>query len=143
MARPCITSIAAIPSLTLHLITERGYQEASAISVDFKSDIIIVSPMRRIETAFAAFTPVDTKEPIPIEVWPDLREAHDAACNHGSPVAVLQKEYPHFDFSQCNSEWTCGKHTPSGAERRAERVRQRLKEHPAQKIVLIIHCLSC
>ena len=94
---------------------------------------------RTIEvTAFAAFTPVDN-EPLPIEVWPDLRGAHDAVCNHGSLVAVLQKEYPHLDFSECNSEWTYGKHTHSGAERRAERVRRRLKEHPAQKIVLITH----
>jgi len=123
-------------------LTERGYQEASAISLDFKPDLILVSPMRRtIETAFAAFTPAffDTRESLPIEVWPDLREAYDAVCNHGSPISVLQKEYPHLDFSECNSEWTYEKHTHSGAEQRAERVRQRLKEHPAQKIVLITH----
>ena len=88
-------------------LTKGGDQEASSITVDFRPDLIIVSPMRRtIETAITAFgTNVDANKALPIEVWPDLREAHDAICNHGSPVAVLQMEYPHLDFSECNAEW--------------------------------------
>jgi len=122
-------------------LTERGYQEALTITVNFRPDLIVVSPMRRtIETAFTAFpATVDANGALPIEVWPDLREAHDAVCNHGSPVAVLQKEYPHLDFSECNAEWTYEKHSHAGAEKRAERVRRRLREHPAQKIVLLTH----
>ena len=66
----------------------------SAISVDFKPDLIIVSPMRRtIETAFAAFTPVDN-EPLPIEVWPDLREAHDAVATTVRRLLFFRKNTP-------------------------------------------------
>ena len=122
-------------------LTKRGYQEASSITIDFTPDLIVVSPMRRtIETAFTAFgTTVDANEALPIEVWPDLREAHDAICNHGSPITVLQMEYPHLDFSECNSERTYETHTHADAEKRAERVRRRLKEHSAQKIVVVTH----
>lgn len=122
-------------------LTEKGYQQASSITIDFTPDLIVVSPMRRtIETAFTAFgTTVDSNEPLPIEVWPDLREAHDAICNHGSPVAMLQMEYPHLDFSECNAKWTYETHTHADAEERAERVRRRLKEHSARKIVVVTH----
>lgn len=121
-------------------LTERGRREASAI-IDFNPDLIVVSPMRRtIDTALAAFGDIlAANRPIPIEVWPDLREAHDAVCNHGSPVAVLRSEYPHLDFSECNDDWTYEKHTHAGAEERAENVRRRLKEHPARNIVLVTH----
>lgn len=98
---------------------------------------------RTIQTAIAAF-PTAIKhdcneEPIPIEVWPDLREAHDAICNHGSPVDVLQREFPDLDLSECKAEWTYETHTHERAEKRAEVVRQRLKDHPAEKIVCITH----
>jgi broad specificity phosphatase PhoE len=119
-------------------LTKRGYQEASSININFTPDLIVVSPMRRtIETAFTAFgTTVDANKALPIEVWPDLREAHDAICNHFSPVAVLQMEYPHLDFSECNAERTYEKHSHADAEKRAERVRRQLKEHSGQKLLL-------
>jgi broad specificity phosphatase PhoE len=125
-------------------LTEKGYKEAMGITIDFKPDLIMVSPMRRtIQTAFTAF-PAALKstveeERIPIEVWPDLREAHDAICNHGSPTQVLKEEFPDLDFSECKNEWTYETHTRERAEKRAEVVRQRLKNHPAQNIVCITH----
>jgi hypothetical protein len=74
-------------------LTERGYAEASAIVIGFKPDLIVVSPMRRtIETAFAAFhTTLEADGSLPIEIWPDLREAHDAICNRGSSLVELQR----------------------------------------------------
>jgi len=113
----------------------------SSITIDFRPDLIIVSPMRRtIETAITAFgTNVDANKALPIEVWPDLGEAHYAICNRGSPLAVLRMEYPHLDFSECNAEWIYEKHSRADAEKRAERIRRRLKEHPAQKIVVVTH----
>jgi broad specificity phosphatase PhoE len=94
--------------LFLTLLTEQGYRAASAIELDLTPDLIVVSPMQRtIETAFAAFPHLlHGEKPVPMEVWPDLREAHDAICNNGSPVVELKKLFPSLDFSECNLEWT-------------------------------------
>jgi broad specificity phosphatase PhoE len=114
------------------------------ITIDFKPDLIVVSPMRRtIQTAFTAF-PTAVKhtcdeERIPVEVWPELREAHDAICNRGSPTEILVEEFPDLDFSECMAEWTYETHTHERAVKRAEVVRQRLMNHPAQNIVCITH----
>jgi broad specificity phosphatase PhoE len=114
------------------------------INIDFKPGLIVVSPMRRtIQTAFTAF-PTAIKhtceeERIPVEVWPELREVHDAICNHGSPIEVLKEEFPDLDFSECMAEWTYDTHTHERAVKRAEFVRQRLKNHPAINIVCITH----
>src|SRR5271170_4322195 len=79
-------------------LTKRGYQEASSITIDFTPDLIVVSPMRRtIETATAAFgTTVDANEALPIEVWPDLREARSRAfspCIYSHSILFLTFRY--------------------------------------------------
>jgi broad specificity phosphatase PhoE len=122
-------------------LTPLGIEAASKIEVPFEPDLIVVSPMRRaIQTALLAFPELlHGSNPLPIEVWPDLREAHDAICNQGSPVADLKMEFPVLDFSECMPEWNYEAHTPERAAKRAERVRRRLLQHVAQYIVCVTH----
>jgi broad specificity phosphatase PhoE len=115
-------------------LTPRGLEQAAAITVDFKPDLIVASPMRRtIQTALVAFGSC------PLEIWPDLRETYDGICQHGSPISVLQHEFPHLNFSECDDNWTYEPYTHERAEKRAERERRRVREHPAQNIVLVTH----
>jgi hypothetical protein len=75
----------------------------------------------------------------PLEIWPDLRETYDEICQHGSPISVLQHEFPHVNFSECDEYWTDETYTHEGAQKRAERVRRRVREHLAQNIILVTH----
>ncbi|RGP78691.1 aminopeptidase 2 [Fusarium longipes] len=76
-------------------------------------------------------------------VWPDLREAHDAVCNKGIPRADLAAKFPHLDFSGCPESWDFAPHTPDDATVRAERVRRRVSEIAEagkyKDIVLVTH----
>ena len=115
-------------------LTPLGLEQASAITLGFKPDLVVASPMRRtIQTALVAFGSC------PFEIWPDLRETYDGICQRGSPISVLQHEFPHLNFSECHQEWTYEEHTHERAEKRAERVRRRIREHPSRNIVLVTH----
>lgn len=63
----------------------------------------------------------------PVQVWPDLREAHDAPCNIGFGRKKLEAKFPELDFSECPDKWDYPPHNPEDATARAERVRKRLK----------------
>ena len=54
--------------------------------------------------------------------WPDLREAHDAECNKGSPRHAMETKYAKWDYKP---------HTVEAATIRTERVRKALSELPA------------
>lgn len=95
-------------------------------------DLIIVSPMMRtIETALLAFPdliggPAPT---VPVLIWPDLREAHDAICNIGVSRAELEAQFPNLDFSECSVDWDYPPTTVADAEARAEQMRIRLRDY--------------
>ncbi|KAM0353047.1 hypothetical protein ACHAPU_001933 [Fusarium lateritium] len=78
-----------------------------------------------------------------VQVWPDLRESHDAICNKGISRADLGAKFPDLDFSTCPEEWDFPAHTPDDATARAERVRRRLKETAVlggyKDILLVTH----
>jgi broad specificity phosphatase PhoE len=124
-------------------LTSQGLLDAAAISMSFEPDLIISSPMTRtIQTAFAAFPSLvhSPSETIPaLEIWPDLREAHDAICNKGVSRAKLSEAYPGLDFSRCREEWDYEAHTEDGAVNRASRVTAELFLRPEKNIVLITH----
>ena len=63
-----------------------------------------------------------------MQIWPDLREAHDANCNKGLSRADISAKFPHLDFSECPEEWDHPPHSAETATIRAEKVRRRLKE---------------
>ena len=100
---------------------------------------------RTIQTAMNAFpsigsAPNGTKVP-EVQIWPDLREAHDAVCNKGISRANISAKYPHLNFSECPEEWDHPPHTIEDATMRAEKVREHLKELSKlhDNIVLITH----
>ncbi|KAJ6501883.1 phosphoglycerate mutase-like protein [Mycena sanguinolenta] len=121
-------------------LTDQGLAEARAVCLGFQPDLIICSPMTRtIQIAFALFPDLLSQCAIAIEIWPDLREAHDAICNKGVSRAELSAAFPGLDFSRCNEDWDYEAHSPDGAARRAERVRTALAERPEKRILLVGH----
>ncbi|KAF2683326.1 phosphoglycerate mutase-like protein [Lentithecium fluviatile CBS 122367] len=111
-------------------LTDVGHHSTKNIKMPVSPHLILISPMTRtLQTAMNIFPFLrePAPHPIPVQIWPELREAHDAICNIGLSRADMQARYPHFDFSECNEEWDYSLHTSEGATARAERVRARLK----------------
>jgi broad specificity phosphatase PhoE len=114
------------PALTVH-----GEEVAYTINLGgaVVPDLIIISPMTRaIQTAINAFSGLIMEVPqkVEVQIWPELREAHDAPCNKGVSRAEISRKFPQFDFSSCPKEWDHVPHSTEAAIARAEIVRQRL-----------------
>ena len=81
-------------------LTDVGHEATKQIKISVVPDLIVISPMTRtIQTAMNAFpsissAPNRTKVP-EVQIWPDLREAHDAVCNKGISRAESLAKYPH------------------------------------------------
>lgn len=98
---------------------------------------------RTIQTALIALDSLIGTSPfkVDVQVWPDLREAHDAICNKGVSRIEIATKFPQFNFLDCPDEWDYPPHTVQGAIDRAETVRKRLQGLSAKykNIVLITH----
>ncbi|KAI4938046.1 hypothetical protein J4E85_000485 [Alternaria conjuncta] len=125
-------------------LTKAGNVSTKRVNLSVQPDLILISPMTRtIQTALNMF-PFLTEAGsfhIPVQIWPDLREANDAVCNKGLSRKKLASNFPQFDFSECNEEWDYPEHSIEGATERAEGVRRRLKELSATygNIAVITH----
>ncbi|KAI6776426.1 hypothetical protein HG530_000371 [Fusarium avenaceum] len=127
-------------------LTDLGVRQARHVqhTIKVQPDLIIVSPMTRtIQTMYIVFGDLIRNGETVVQVWPDLRESHDAICNKGISRADLAAKFPDLDFSDCPKEWNFPAHTPDDATVRAERVRRRLKETAAlggyKEILLVAH----
>jgi broad specificity phosphatase PhoE len=112
-------------------LTKAGVHTTTRISLAVQPDLILISPMTRtIQTALNMFPFLAKKGPfeIPVQIWPDLREANNAICNKGLSRAEMQSKFPQFDFSECHEKWDYPEHTMENATLRAEKVRRRLKD---------------
>ena len=98
---------------------------------------------RTIQTALNAFPALigATSFQVNVQIWPDLREAHDAICNKGVSGAEMTAKFPQFNFLDCPEEWDHPPHTAESAVVRAERVRHRLEELTItyKNIALVTH----
>lgn len=125
-------------------LTKAGNYATKHIDLAVQPNLILISPMTRtLQSAMNIFPFLAKQAPfdIPVQIWPDLREANDAICNKGLSRADLETKFPHFDFSACNKEWDYTEHTIQDATDRAERVRKRLKKLSAtySSIAVITH----
>lgn len=127
-------------------LTEDGRVQAGLIRLPIKPDLIISSPMdRTIETALIILKSLKNDSPDGVQpdhiIWPDLREAHDAKCNKGSPRHAMETKCPSLDFSSCSAEWDYEPHTVGAATIRAENVRKALSELSARykDITIVTH----
>ncbi|KAM0256037.1 hypothetical protein ACHAQJ_005236 [Trichoderma viride] len=125
-------------------LTEVGFQQASNVRPPAEPDLILVSPMTRtIQTALIVFGQHLNSSPteVKLQIWPDLREAHDAICNKGVSRADMAAKFTQLDFSVCHEEWDYPPHSFEDAAARAERVRRRLKDlcRSYKNIVLVTH----
>ncbi|VUC31897.1 unnamed protein product [Clonostachys rosea] len=127
-------------------LTSLGSKQAEKVVVPAKPDLIIVSPMTRtIQTTLIAFRQFLDESSAPtkteIQIWPELREAHDAICNQGVSRAEMAAAFPQLDFSSCPEQWDHPPHNVEGAAIRAEAVRRRLLDLSSsyQNIFLVTH----
>lgn len=100
-------------------LTDKGFEQAETLATQLLTifkivpSVIVTSPMTRtIQTARTLFPSAFTGGPdaIPLKIWPDLREAHDAICNQGRSRAEMQALHPGLDFSACDEEWNYKPH---------------------------------
>ncbi len=98
---------------------------------------------RTTHTAIAVFGPL-TLGPDPqvkMQIWPELREAHDHICCQGSSKQEMTSKFPDFDFSGCHDDWDYPSHTNESAVARGEEVRRKLRglTEVHKHIVLVTH----
>ncbi|KAN0104915.1 phosphoglycerate mutase-like protein [Hyaloscypha variabilis] len=124
-------------------LTEKGLSDAHKLSLSSIPDLIITSPMTRtIQTAITVFGPLilGSEPKIKVQIWPELRGAHNHICCQGSSKEEMIK-FPDFDFSGCHDEWDYPTHTTESAVARGEEVRRKLRGliEKHKHIVLITH----
>lgn len=125
-------------------LTDLGISKAAEIKLPSTPDLIVLSPMTRtIQTALVAFDTLIGSSPfkVDVQIWPNLREAHDANCNKGLSREELEQKYPQFNFVTCSEQWDYTPHTVAAATQRAECVRRDLKELTKvyKNIALVTH----
>ncbi|KAM0800703.1 histidine phosphatase superfamily [Usnea florida] len=129
-------------------LTPAGFEGTKKIELPSTPDLILISPMTRtIQTALNAFpsllllasSSVPSKPDV--QIWPDLREAHDAECNKGVSRADMVRKFPQFSFEECEEEWVYPPFCTEDATKRAEGVRRRLKglEGRYANVVIVTH----
>ena len=98
---------------------------------------------RTIQTMYTVFRYLLISKKVEVQVWPDLREAHDATCNKGIGRKDLETKFPGLNFGECPEEWDFPPHCTDDATVRAERVRRRLgeiaREGKYKDVVLVTH----
>ena len=125
-------------------LTSKGHSDASQTIIPGHPDLIIISPMTRtIQTALHVFGNLISgpEASVEVQIWPELRESHDALCNMGIRKAEIAAKFPIFDFSECNEEWDYEPHSLNAAVARGERVRHRLRllSETKKHIVVVTH----
>lgn len=125
-------------------LTDTGHEATKQIKIPAVPDLIVISPMTRtVQTAMNAFPSIvgSALNGTEVQIWPDLREAHDAECNKGISRADISAKFPHLNFLECPEEWDHPLHTIEAATIRAEKLRLRLKElsKKYKNIALITH----
>nr|CEG04584.1 unnamed protein product [Fusarium clavum] len=127
-------------------LTDLGTRQAKNAqqTLKVKPDLIIVSPMTRtIQTMYIVFRYLLISKKVEIQVWPDLREAHDATCNKGVGRKDLETKFPGLNFGSCAEEWDFPPHSTDDATVRAEKVRRRVgeiaREGRYKDVVLVTH----
>jgi len=125
-------------------LTEKGMHQAEAVHLMVEPQFVAMSPMTRtITTAIRALGP--KLDHATVQIWPDLREAHDRLPNDLPPRDIIEAKFPQFDFSECRRDENYGSQTPSDAAARAERVRLRVRELTSvySSILLMTHRGFC
>ncbi|KAF2811380.1 phosphoglycerate mutase-like protein [Mytilinidion resinicola] len=125
-------------------LTELGHSTTKEIKIRVVPNLIIISPMTRtIQTAINAFPTLLSQAPfsVDVQIWPELRETHDAPCNKGLSRGEIMRKFPDFNFAGCPEEWDHPPHTLESALERAEIVRKRLKEFSTKhsSIAVVTH----
>ncbi|KAJ3769090.1 phosphoglycerate mutase-like protein [Lentinula raphanica] len=124
-------------------LTDFGIQQSKSVSIPVTPDLVVCSPMKRtIQTMYAILPNIASKpngEQIPIEIWPNLREATNAPHNNGSPRTEISAAYPLLDFTRCNAEWDYEENTDETAAQRATEVIEELMNRTETDILVVGH----
>lgn len=141
-------------------LTELGKRQASRLpaltpELQAKAEVVISSPLRRtLQTVALGYAgAVDRLGghakvvclPQLQGMCPNLPECNNHACDTGSERSVLEKleEFSGFDLSALTPEWISKKGfydvDTASLARRAQWVRQYLRDRPEQEIVVVAH----
>ncbi|KAJ4348716.1 uncharacterized protein N0V89_010094 [Didymosphaeria variabile] len=134
------------------LLTPEGEQQSIALSHEipdiFSINCIYASPMRRtLYTALLTFRTVLHFNPnLRIIALPELQETSDFACDTGSPLAQLRKEFEGkpVDFSHVFEGWNdkkSGRFRPTTGltEQRAGEARRVIREEAEGFVAVVAH----
>lgn len=87
-------------------LTDLGRQQSSelhssleASDLAHKTDLIVVSPMRRTLETMTIGLDFLIKKGVPVLPDANWHENADKPCDTGNPMSVIGKEYPQYDFS--------------------------------------------
>ncbi|EED21485.1 phosphoglycerate mutase, putative [Talaromyces stipitatus ATCC 10500] len=137
-------------------LTEAGIKECQDLEARFpyqsSIDLIVSSPLRRtLQTALYSFQPA-IKRGVRVVAVAELQETSDVACDTGSDVADLKREFAErrlvpmpssLDLSQVPENWNkkTGKWAPSSDAliSRARAARQWLMQRPEKEVVVVCH----
>ncbi|KAL1624932.1 hypothetical protein SLS54_003656 [Diplodia seriata] len=78
----------------------QGKQRPQVSELAERAELIVVSPMRRtLQTALLGLDWLVNEKGVPLRPDAGWQENSDMPCDTGSPVSVLEKEFPSVDFN--------------------------------------------
>ncbi|EEB07862.1 phosphoglycerate mutase family protein [Schizosaccharomyces japonicus yFS275] len=134
------------------ILTKTGIQQCEGLrkklaDAKLPFDIIVSSPFRRalqtVELALTEYLQGDNRLPH-VVVSPLFEEFGDLPCDHGSLVYELERQFPAFNFEQCNDGIFPEKQdlyasTPDMLKRRCQIAKRFLDSLPYDRILVVTH----
>lgn len=144
------TNLRTVPDAPLTVL---GKKQAAALAPQVRElakdvDLVVSSPLKRtLQTTKLGWTDaIDRLGGLSkVVCLPQAQECNDYPCDTGSSKAVLEAdpEFAELDFSLLTPDWTSKKGfwgaDPTSIRKRAQWVRQWLRDRPEQTIVLVAH----
>ncbi|KAF8866436.1 phosphoglycerate mutase-like protein [Acephala macrosclerotiorum] len=106
-------------------------------------ELIVVSPMRRtLQTAQQALGWL-MERGVPVVLGPEWQENSAKPCDTGTPISLMEKEWPQFDWSSVDpvypSKTGIYEYTRQGLTERGTRAKKLIKERPEKVIAVVSH----
>jgi len=106
-------------------------------------ELIVVSPMRRtLQTAQQGLGWL-MKRGVPVILRPEWQENSAKPCDTGSPIALMEKEWPQFSWSDVDPQYPAKtglyEHSRSGLKQRGMVARNWLRSRPEKVIAVVSH----
>ncbi|EMR80816.1 putative phosphoglycerate mutase protein [Botrytis cinerea BcDW1] len=106
-------------------------------------DLIVVSPMRRtLQTAQQVLGWL-MKGGVPVILRPEWQESSNKPCDTGTPIEIMEKEWPQFDWSAVDPLFPAKsglyEYSKDALTRRGVAARKWLQQRPEKVIAVVSH----